>query len=106
MLPFSERCAMGLNAGISFNRDIATREYYSELNVGVDVSYAITPRTQVTAALLLKTPDALNGINRLSGAVGISHALNEDNLLLLNLGRSFSATGDDYLLIFGWSHQL
>ena len=106
-IPVSERWELQLNAGISLLKDSDTLEYYGELNGAAQLGYNLTSSTQLNAALVVKTPDAhIGGITRLSGAVGVSHALGLHDRLTLTLGRSFSSTGDDFLVLFGWSHKI
>lgn len=105
--PLSERWDLGLNLGLSFNRDAGTKEYYGEFNAAAQLGYNLTSTTQLSAAVLYKTPDAfVGGVERLSGAVGIGHQIDVHNRLNLLVGRSFSSTGDDYLLLFGWAHKI
>ncbi len=105
--PLSERWELGVNLGLTFNRDSSTREYYGEFNAAAQLGYHLTSTTQLNAAVLYKTPDAfVGGVQRLSGALGIGHQLDVHNRLNFLLGRSFSTTGDDYLVLFGWAHKI
>jgi hypothetical protein len=106
-IPLHERWEIVLNASMSLERDSDSLDYYGEFNGAAQLGYSITPTTQLTAAVLVKTPDALDGgITRLSGAVGLGHDLDVHNRLNLTIGRSFSSTGDDYLFLFGWAHKI
>lgn len=105
--PLSERWDLGVNLAVTFNRDGASKEYYGEFNAAAQLGYNLTSTTQLNAAVLYKTPDAFaGGVQRLSGALGLGHQIDVHNRLNLLLGRSFSSTGDDYLVLFGWAHKI
>lgn len=105
--PLSKRWEFILNASVALQRDAATLDYYTEFDSAAQFGYHLDSDTLLSAALLFKSPDSLQGgITRLSGAVGLSRDLDDDNRINLTVGRSFSSSGDDYLVLFGWNHKL
>lgn len=101
---FNKKWDLAINAGSTLNRDSDTQTYYTSVNAAAQVSYHFNPRTELNTALLVQSPDALTGgITRLSGALGVTHSLNEHQRINFTIGRSFSTTGDDYQFITGWS---
>jgi outer membrane putative beta-barrel porin/alpha-amylase len=95
-----------MNASLEAERDADTLEYYGQWNSAIQLGRSVSQNTQIHGAIIVKSPDRLSdGITRISGALGMTHSLNPRNQLNLTMGRSFSATGDDYEFIFGWSHR-
>lgn len=102
-----DRWSLALNVGMNYKQDSQSLDYYWVCNSAAQLSYSLTPTTQLTTAMLVKTPDArFDGITRLSGALGISHFLSDSTRLSLTAARALSATGDDYYFVFGWSTRL
>ncbi len=102
-----DRWSLAMNIGMNYKQDSTSLNYYWVCNSAAQISYSLTPTTQLTFATLFKTPDAeFQGITRLSGGLGISHFLSDTTRLSLTAARSLSATGDDYYFVFGWNRRL
>lgn len=102
----SERWGVTYNAGITYSRDSDTLRYYLVTSAAAALSYNLSSKTQLSAAVLVSTPDALvDGITQVNGALGVTQSLSEHTQLNLTASRSFSATGDDYEFIFGVSQR-
>lgn len=102
----SPKWEVGVNLGANLSRDSDTLDYYWVTDAAGQISYAVTSKTHLTAAVLMSTPDAeFDGITQIAGAVGVLHSLSEHTQMSLTLGRSFSATGDDYQFLLGFNQR-
>jgi hypothetical protein len=104
--PISSRWNFVSNLSLGLTKDDPGRDYYGTLGAGAQISYAVGSKTQLNAIVLLNGRDAeTNGITTIGAGVGVSRALSKHVQCSFTVGRSFSATGDDYQLITGISRR-
>ncbi len=102
----SDRWGVTLNVGVTYSRDSETLDSYLVTNGAASLSYSLSSSTQLSAAVLVSSPDArFNGITQVYGALGLVQTLSEHTQFSLTAARSFSATGDDYQFVIGLSQR-
>ena len=102
----SDRWNLVSNLNVGLTKDDPGRDYYGTLGAGVQFGYAVDSKTQVSAIVLLNARDAeVDGITTIAAGLGVSRALSDKVQCSFTLGRSFSATGDDYQFVTGISRR-
>ena len=102
----SDRWNLVSNLSLGLTKDDPGRDYYGTVGVGVQIGYAVDPKTQVSAIVLLNARDAeVDGITTIAAGLGVSRALSDKVQCSFTFGRSFSATGDDYQFVTGISRR-
>lgn len=94
------------NLSLGLTKDDPGRDYYGTVGGGFQFGYALDSKTQLNAIVLFNARDAeVDGITTIGGGLGVSRALSKNTQCSFTVGRSFSATGDDYQFITGVSRK-